>query len=173
LQTKRLAASGDVAWHTHLLIRRWPRMNLEEIRGILVRHGLGERFNVKVRQVPKAGLDATGFAAYMTKTLGAYLTKGAKGEWAWAQSMEHLPSGSQLVTSSRSWAPGLTVLACGRLGYSKRGAVLSEAHRELGIPVTHTHLVEEVIRQVALLVALETAPGETGRDGPPVALSLW
>lgn len=135
------------AWHSHLLVANWRRCDLEEVRRLLVKHGLGWRFNVKTYRMGHT--DAVdSLATYLAKSFGRYFTKGARDQESWSGLVEAMPRGSQLVVQSRSWAGGQTRgsvererLAAYRARVSSPGlaewvpieSVISEALRSMGI----------------------------------------
>lgn len=92
------------AWHTHLLVAHWKRVEWGEIRRLLVKHGLGEVFYVKTFQVRPDAVE--GLARYLAKSFGAYFTKSANEAESWKRVVGAMPVGQQLVVKSRGWAGG-------------------------------------------------------------------
>lgn len=133
------------AVHTHMLVVGWSRVDLEELRAIIVKHGYGRIFNV--RSMRTGGhAHVKNVAAYMAKTFGGYLSKQGKDEELYRQAMELLPPGRRLVHHSRGWAGGITLedvraarrrrmALDGRLGVASQAAesnrVLAEARSAL------------------------------------------
>jgi hypothetical protein len=170
LQMKRRARTGQDVWHTHLVVLDWARVDLEAVRALLLRHGLGRIFNVKVSKVG-AGDDGRSLARYLAKSLSGYMTKGAD-EDLWAAAMDALPVGCRLHLSSRSWAGGVT------LGQHEREhKAFRMAFRALGsahvLPV-HVGSPEEVesgaLAAAALLGAVCVGHELHGASLPPVPL---
>lgn len=94
------------AWHTHLLIAHWSRVEWDAIRRLLVKHGLGHVFYLKAFQVRPEGVG--GLSRYLSKSFGAYFTKSSSDAETWGRVCKNLPRHGQLCVSSRSWAGGQT-----------------------------------------------------------------
>lgn len=103
------------AVHTHLLIAGWSRVDFEDLRALVVKHGFGARFNVKTYRVAGDGSagDVKHLSAYMAKTFGTYLTKSARALELWKHVVDNLPPGYRLVVHSKSWRPNETLLSYG------------------------------------------------------------
>jgi hypothetical protein len=99
------------AWHTHLVVLDWTRLDLDEVGEIVRRHGFHRAgFHVKAKRLSEEyrGLSA---ARYVAKSLGGYLTKNGAHEDEWRRVVAALPEGQRLVTHSRDFAPGRTLLS--------------------------------------------------------------
>lgn len=94
------------AWHTHLLIADWRKVDWDVIRRLLTKHGLGHVFYLKAFQVRPEGTE--GLSRYLSKSFGTYFTKSARDGETHARVVRHLPRGGQLCVASRSWAGGQT-----------------------------------------------------------------
>ena len=170
VQMKRLRERGEVAWHTHLLVLDCPKVDFEQVRRLLVRHGLGARFNVKTFFVggPTSASDSTGdLARYLSKSLGGYLTKSCGSEENWGDVIRLLPKGKRLVVSSRSWASGLTLTKMkeARIEELRRGAFfkLNGRYPEASDGVDLVAAVAVAMEACGLLLIVDDA------DDPPPA----
>lgn len=96
------------AVHTHMLVVGWKRLDLEEVRKVVVSHGFGRIFNVRAMR-SGGHQHVKNVAGYMAKTFGGYLSKQGKDEELYRQAMELLPKNHRLVHHSSDWASGLTL----------------------------------------------------------------
>lgn len=129
------------AVHTHMLVIGWKRLDLEEVRKVVVAHGYGRIFNVRAMR-SGGHAHVKNVAGYMAKTFGGYLSKQGKDEDLYRQAMELLPRGYRLVHHSADWADGLTleqvrasrrrrVLLSGAAGQTAQAAESIREMREL------------------------------------------
>lgn len=136
VQTKRLIKHGEIAWHTHLLIKDVPKVDFEAVRLLLERHGLGSMFKVKtfLMRGDGQGQVAQDLASYLSKSLGGYLTKMAGLRESWESTVTLLPKGKRLLVSSHGWADGmsLTSMRAARIAELKRQSFITMYGREPG-----------------------------------------
>ncbi len=125
------------AMHTHTLLAGWTRVDLEELRALVVSYGFGRIFNVKTYVVGAQQSHVHNLAGYMAKTFGQYLSKSGRDGSEWARVVESLPKGLRLVLHSSTWADGLTLEALrnARKPQQQRTGPLAEALQAISLRV--------------------------------------
>jgi hypothetical protein len=101
---------GRGAWHSHIALRNWRKVDLEKVRALAMRYGLGQSFRIDARRVSD---DRGGqpMAAYMAKSFGSYLSKTSRSAEHRQAVLDAMPGNGRLVASSRDWIPGETLLS--------------------------------------------------------------